>query len=72
MNPKTYKVNNGWTHRLEETKIAAVGVRAAVAVQGGELSKLLRRAVNLAPVAFQDFDGLLLRAGDFRLQISTP
>lgn len=48
------------TYRLEESKVAAVRVRTAVAVLGRELGKLLGRAVNLRLVSLQDLDRLLL------------
>ena len=56
------------THLLEETEITAVGVGAAVTVEGSELDELVRGAVDLVAVALQDFDGLVLRASDFRLR----
>lgn len=48
------------TYRLEESKVAAVRVRATVTVLRRELGELLWRAVDLRFVSLQDLDRLLL------------
>ena len=66
---RIYEQGMEWrAYWFKEPEVTTLSVRAAVAVLGRELGKLLGRAVDLLRIPPQHLDGLLLRPRNVRLR----